>query len=369
MPDHVTFLLAGLQGGGAERSIVTLANAFAERQMKVDLVLARASGPFLSNVSPSVDVIELKAKRNAFSLPGFIGYLRRASPKAVISAIDDMNFIALLGARLANSDTRTIVTIRSTLSQSFKGSKNWRGRYVAPLLTSRFYRRADAVVAVSGGVADDLAENFDLPRENIEVIYNPVVTPELIEDSKAPLDHPWFAEGEPPVILGVGRLITAKNFPSLIRAFAAIRKRSPARLMILGEGPERSSLEALVQELGIDDDVALPGFAKNPFSYMRQAGLFVLSSRWEGLPGVLIQALACGCPVVSTDCPSGPREILEGGRFGLLVPPEDDQALSDAILKALASPVDREMLLKRANCFDVDSAATSYLSLVNAHVQ
>jgi len=171
------------------------------------------------------------------------------------------------------------------------------------------------------------------------VIYNPVVSPELYEKADAPLEHPWFRSNQPPVILGVGRHYPQKGFDTLLRAFARVRQETPARLVILGEGPERPNLERLASELGVAADVDMPGFDPNPFRYMKRAGVFVLSSRYEGLPNVLIQAMACGCPVVSTDCPNGPAEILDGGRYGALVPVDDVEAMARAIVRALLGQV------------------------------
>jgi glycosyltransferase involved in cell wall biosynthesis len=178
-----------------------------------------------------------------------------------------------------------------------------------------------------------------IPIQKVHVIYNPVVSPELYEKADAPLEHPWFRSNQPPVILGVGRHRPQKGFDTLLRAFARVRQETPARLVILGEGPERPNLERLASELGVAADVDMPGFDPNPFRYMRRAGVFVLSSRYEGLPNVLIQALACGCPVVSTDCPSGPSEILDGGRYGALVPVDDVEAMAGAIVRALLGQV------------------------------
>jgi glycosyltransferase involved in cell wall biosynthesis len=194
---------------------------------------------------------------------------------------------------------------------------------------------ADEIVAVSEGVADDFAAVTGLERSRIKTIYNPVISTTLVEKAKEPVDHPWFAPGQPPVILAIGRLTKQKNFPTLIRAFDSLRKKRPVHLMILGEGEERMALEGLIQQLGLDDSVSLPGFLDNPYAYLSRAGVFVLSSEWEGLPTVLIEALAVGVPVVSTDCKSGPREILDDGKYGQLVPVGDSATLAEAIGKAL----------------------------------
>jgi glycosyltransferase involved in cell wall biosynthesis len=188
-------------------------------------------------------------------------------------------------------------------------------------------------------VAGSLLQLSPIPTQKVRVIYNPVVSPELYEKADAPVEHPWFQPHQPPVVLAAGRLVALKGYDTLLRAFARVRQETPARLVILGEGPERPNLERLASELGVAADVDMPGFDPNPFRYMKRAGVFVLSSRYEGLPNVLIQALACGCPVVSTDCPSGPSEILDGGRYGVLVPVDDVEAMAGAIVRALLGQV------------------------------
>jgi glycosyltransferase involved in cell wall biosynthesis len=188
-------------------------------------------------------------------------------------------------------------------------------------------------------VAGSLLQLSPIPIQKVRVIYNPVVSPELYEKADAPVEHPWFQPHQPPVVLAAGRLVALKGYDTLLRAFARVRQETPARLVILGEGPERPNLERLAAELGVAADVDMPGFDPNPFRYMKRAGVFVLSSRYEGLPNVLIQALACGCPVVSTDCPSGPSEILDGGRYGALVPVDDVEAMAGAIVRALLGQV------------------------------
>jgi glycosyltransferase involved in cell wall biosynthesis len=231
---------------------------------------------------------------------------------------------------------------------------------LVPLL----YPRASQIIAVSDGVADDLSRFSGVERNRIDVVQNPVVTPELAALADEPVDHPWFSPGEPPVILGVGRLSDQKDFATLLRAFALVRAKRPARLVILGEGGYRAELEQLVTQLGIGADVDLPGFAGNPFSYMSKASLFVLSSKFEGLPGALIEAMACGTPVVATDCPSGPREILEDGSLGGLVPVGDPESLAAAIGHALDQPTPPGRLRAKAAEYTVDRAVSRYLALL-----
>jgi glycosyltransferase involved in cell wall biosynthesis len=328
----LAIFLSALAGGGAERSMLKLAGGIAKRGLEVELVLAQAKGPYLREIPASVRTVDLGCSRTLTSLPALVRYLRSERPQALLSSIDYVNVVALWAKRLARVPVRTVVNEQNTLS--FRGQEGGGLRWV-PGLARRFYPWADAIAAVSAGVANDLADVTGLPRERIDVIHNPVVTPELQALKRGEVDDPWLAPGQPPVLLGVGRLTAQKDFPTLLRAFARVRRERSARLLILGEGEEREALEALVRELGLSDCVRLPGFAANPYACMSRATLFVLSSRWEGLPTVLIEALACGLPIVSTDCPSGPQEILAGGRFGALVPVRDEQALARTILAAL----------------------------------
>ena len=320
--------------GGAERSMLKLAGGIAARGYTVDLVLARAEGPFLAEVPESARLVDLGAHRVLTSLPALVHYLRREQPVALLSVLH-ANIVALWARRLAGTQTRVVVSERNTLLYETRHYASDLRMRLAPHLNRRFYPWADAIVAVSKGVADDLAQVAGIPRECIRVIYNPIVTPELREKAQAPLEHPWFRPGEPPVILATGRLSAQKDFPTLIQAFARVRRTRPARLLILGEGEERPALEAQVKQLDLERDVSLPGFVANPYPYMAQAGAFVLSSRWEGLPSVLIEALYCGARLVATDCPSGPREILADGQYGQLVPVGDASALALAIETAL----------------------------------
>ncbi|ULR40554.1 glycosyltransferase [Thermus sp. NEB1569] len=352
---RLALFLPSLRGGGAERVMVHLARGFAERGFQVDLVLAKAEGPYLAEVPPSVRVVDLRASRVLFSLPGLVRYLRKERPHALLSALDHANVIVCLAHRLARVPSWLVISEHNTLSAS--RPKNARERLLLWFMRWT-YPWADAVIAVSQGVAEDLIHLTGLPREKIQVIYNPVVTPELFAKAREPLDHPWLASGEPPVILGVGRLTEEKDFPTLIRAFALVRAQRPARLMILGEGELRPQLEALVHELGLQDDVALPGFVENPYAYMARAAVFVLSSRWEGFGNVLVEAMACGTPVVSTDCPSGPREILDHGKYGRLVPVGDVKSLAESILKTMDEPPYRD--LSRVAEFTLEKSLERY---------
>jgi glycosyltransferase involved in cell wall biosynthesis len=233
-----------------------------------------------------------------------------------------------------------------------------------PVVMRLTYRRAHAVVAVADAMAEDLARMIGFPRDKITVVYNPAVTPEMLAKAQQPAPHAWLSPGGPPVLVAVGRLHEQKDFQTLLRAFALVRARRSARLIILGEGPERPALEAGVAKLGLTEDVDLPGFVPNPYAFMAGASQFVLSSRYEGLPTVLIEAMACGCPVVSTDCPSGPGEILDNGKYGRLVPVGDAAALAEAMEATLDAPPPAAELKARADLFHIDRVIDSYRRLL-----
>lgn len=335
---RVAIFTSDMSGGGAERAMCKLAGGIARRGHHVDLVLRRAEGHYLRELPSSVRVVDLDANRVLASLPGVVGYLRRERPDAMLTSLNYVNIVGIWARRIARVQTRLVVNEQNTMSLEAPHSHRRRQRMV-PQLARRFYPWADSVVAVSRGAADDLIRTVDLPPDLVQVVHNPIVTPELVEMAGAPLEHPWFAPGSDPVVVAVGRFAPQKDFPSLIRAIDAVRRTRPVRLIIVGDGPERPMLERTIAELSLETVVDLPGWVQNPYPYMARAGVFVLSSRWEGLPSVLIEALYCGVPVVATDCPSGPMEILDGGKHGLLVPVGDVEALARGIELALEGGV------------------------------
>lgn len=361
---RVAFFLRFLGGGGAERVILNLCRGFVARGLKVDLVLSAGGGPHLWQVPAEVRIIDLKAPRVSASLFDLVKYLQQEKPLAIVPALHYTGEVAILAKRISRVPTRVIVTEHNTLSREVLKERGSR-KFLIPLAVKYLYPWVDNIVAVSRGVAQDLSSIAQLPLNRIQVIYNPVIVPGLLEKAKEPVDHPWFAPGEPPVVLGVGKLEAQKDFPNLIRAFAQVRQTKKARLVILGWGPDRPQLESLVRQLGLEEDVALPGHVDNPYAYMAKAGVFVLSSAWEGLPTVLIEAMAIGTPVVSTDCESGPAEILDNGKYGWLVPVGDRNALSTVILTVLKGspkPVDAAWL----NQFALETTTQQYLDLLGA---
>ncbi len=364
---RVALFLPSLAGGGAEKVSLPLAQGFAQRGAQVDLVLARAEGPHLRSVPPGVHVVDLQARRVAMALPGLVAYLRRHRPAVLLSALSHANVAAILAKRIARVDTRVVVSERAVIKLGHQAAASWRAR-LTPFLLPWTYPYADGVVAVSRGLAEELVGDFGIPREKVRVIYNPVVHEGVFRGAGEPLEHPWFRPGEPPVFLAVGRLAKEKNFPALIRAFARVQREVESRLLILGEGPERPHLEGLVRELGLDDRVSLPGFFLNPYPYMARAAALVLSSLYESFSNVLIEALALGTPVVATDCPHGPAEILEGGRWGRLVAVGDEAALAEAMRDAVENPpteLEREAFRRMAaERFGVERAVQDYWELL-----
>lgn len=329
----VAFFMPSLRGGGAERVLLDLARGVAQRGFQVEVVVLNQVGAVTHDLGAGVTLVDLQRSRAAFALPPLLAYLRRRQPRVLLSTLEHTNVLAVLAARLAGVRTPVVLREANTLTEDLAG-QGIKGRMVR-LAMRAAYRGAAGIIAVSEGVKSSLLTALDVAPDKISVIASPVITERLqIGATQAPT-HPWFGDGGAPVILGVGRLVEQKGFDVLLRAFAALRQRLPSRLVIFGDGPGRGDLLALAGSLGVGAYVQLPGFVNNPFPYMVACDLFVLSSRWEGLPNVLIQAMAVGAKVVATDCPSGPSEVLDGGALGELVPVDDVPALADAMRRAL----------------------------------
>lgn len=352
------FYYSPFRGEGVARMFLMLARVLAERGHAVDLLCVTADGPLADELAPGVRLFELKHSGMLRRLIRMAAYFRTAKPDAVISAMDIANSCALARS-LAGSKTRVVASYRVPLSYYF----NMRGgiyRVVGPFLARWLLPRADIIATVSRGVAKDAAALTHAP-DKIVTIYNPVEVERVQELAREPVDHPWYAASNVPVVLGVGRLEKQKDFATLIRAFRRVRDKTEARLVILGEGSERTGLEALIDELGLGEDVWLPGFDKNPYRYMARSSVFVLSSIAEGFGNVLLEALAVDTPVVSTDCEAGPREILGDGAYGRLVPVGDVTALARCITEAFADPVCDRGRRSRARMFSVDATVERYL--------
>lgn len=371
--DHkiVSFVFRSLGDNGVIRVLLTLAQGLIERGWQVDIVVLKAEGKGLNWVPVGARIVELNTSvhvrgfHKVLYLLYLIRYLRQVQPTAMICG-DGINW-ASIAKQIARVQTQVIVTSHNCLSDYLRyKSAEFRHSFTGLLLRRFlwFYAWADQIVPVSQGIADDLMKMSSRPLKRMRVIYNPVVTPQILAKAQEEIAHPWFAAREPPVIIAVGRFQLQKDFPTLIRAFALVQKHLPARLMILGEGQDRPQLKALIDQLGLTDTVALPGFVENPYAFMAKAAVFVLSSIHEGLPTVLIEAMAVGTPVISTDCPSGPAEILDYGKYGLLVPVGNVESLANAIVQTLNHPTDKEELRQQAQKFSYQAAVDSYLEIL-----
>jgi glycosyltransferase involved in cell wall biosynthesis len=350
--------------GGAERVVVNLLQGMSERGILLDLVLCHGGGPFLNQVPKSVRIVDLETSRMAKAILPLSRYIKQYRPWAIISHLDYANLAVVIAKHLAHVESHLILVEHATISQQQSKARTFKA---LDRLMRLLYPRADFVVVVSKAAALDLKQHLGLKANQIKTIYNPVVSQDLFIKAREPLHHPWFDSNTFPVFLAVGRLTEIKDFPTLIKAFARLRGKVKARLLILGEGELRENLEGLATSLGISEDVSLAGFVDNPYAYMSRATALVLSSRSEALPSVLIEAMACGCPIISTDCPNGPREILAAGEYGQLVRVGDEEALSTAMLELLDKPVvSKDKLVQRAlSIGSFEQATTEYLTLLD----
>ena len=389
---HIAILTRGLSGGGVQRMMRHTADELAARGFKVDLLI-RSAGK-IDDAPENLGVVRLRpwprsigrimalrADPEGFReqlkpvlltpfaaaplglIPALTRYLRKEKPDGLMAATTYMNLASIWARRLAGVSTRLLVSERDNLSQNLRTGRvgrSWRWRHLPPLL-HRTYPMADAIIGVSEGVSEDIATLASLPPGLVKTVYNPVLTDDIARQATLPPDEPWLTPGSPPVVLAAGRLVAKKDYPMLLRGFARLRKSREARLIILGKGPDLKKLRKLAVELSIDQDVRFVGWVDNVYAYMSRASVFALTSMREGLPGVLVQALACGCPVVSTDCPSGPAEILENGKIGRLVQMGDDAGLADALIGTLDNPPRAADLRRHAAPFTAARAVDGYL--------
>jgi glycosyltransferase involved in cell wall biosynthesis len=350
----IVFFVSSFRAGGGEKQMVELANAFAARGEKVDLLVLKPVGPLSDAVNSSVRIVSLERRRILFSLFPLISYLGHEQPGVVV-ALDEYTHLLTIVARGIHTlnhrsapPIRVVLRVGNMLGELFN---RYEGKSKAlPFLVRRLYKHADCIIANSLGVADDVILFTAIEPARVRVIYNPKPRAEILERAKEPAGHPWLDHKELPVVLGVGRLRVQKNFPLLIRAFAQVNKKIPARLVIIGTGREESRLQALVRELGLGESVSLPGYQENPYAFMSKADVFAFPSLWEGLPNALLEALVVGLPAIAADCPSGPREILapetdhraqrsaglEYAAYGVLTAVGDEQALVEALTVMLS---------------------------------
>ena len=400
---HIGFALPSLAGGGAERVTLLLAKSLLADGHRVDLILARLRGDYRAEIPPGLRLYYARLWRPDAALlrhcqrqglelnpitvnpagaaaawlslrrrhPGLrIGrkpaiiawviaqYLRRARPRLLVAAPDYANLPALYAAQLDGGKMPVIVAEHNNIAMGYTG--NWRREAQA------LYPRAAAVVAVSQGVAGEAAQLLNVDPRRIHTIHNPIPSGRIWQMAQDEVTHPWFQDGQPPVILSIGRPSPQKDHATLVAAFGLARRRLPARLALMGRfsASYQSQLMAQARECGAAADLEFLDFDENPFRYMRRAGLFAISSRWEGLCLTLIEAMACGAPVASTDAPYGPAEILESGKWGRLTPVGDAPALAQAMVATLQG--DRPpaaALRQRAAWFSERRAAAAYRQL------
>jgi glycosyltransferase involved in cell wall biosynthesis len=364
-PVPLTVLASFSGSGGVERMLINLIHGFVAAGHAVDLVLIRANSPHLTQLPAAVRVIHLHTRHTMTAIPALARYLSAQRPPVLLAVKERAGQAAVLARALAQTDTRLVLRLGTNLSAALAtrtAPERWL-RY-APLRL--LYPQLHHIIAVSEGVAADTAHLARLPRDRLSVIRNPVITPELATQAAAPCPHPWLEPGQPPVIMGAGRLQRQKDFPTLLRAFAQLRRERDCRLIILGDGGGRAQLTELIAELGLTACVALPGFHANPYCWLARARVFALSSAWEGSPNVLTEALALGVPAVATNCPSGPAEILNHGQYGRLVAVGAADELAAALAATLIAPLPAAVLKAAVSEYEQSNSAAQYLRILTA---
>ena len=359
----IAFILYSLEGGGVERVVLNLALSFTKKGYLVDLLVVNYKGEFLNHVPENVRVFDLNKKNIRSCFLPIRTYLLTERPDVLISAKDYINIVMILIRLVTKVSTKLIISTHTNVTEQLRFAPKKTKRIIR--LMSLLYRFADKVVCVSTGAANEVKKITKLANKDIRVIYNPVVTADFLEEANKEVSHPWFS-GEHLVLITVGRLEVAKDYPTLLKAFKRVKDTlEDAKLIIIGDGPDKESLIRLSKDLGLEHDVSFLGFIDKPYSYIKQAHVFILSSAWEGFGNVLVEALAVGTPVVSTDCPSGPSEILKEGEFGRLVPVGDELSLAKAIILTIGESPNRAKLIGRANDFTIEKSFNQYEKLVN----
>ncbi|MBW9274685.1 MAG: glycosyltransferase [Candidatus Thiodiazotropha sp. (ex. Lucinisca nassula)] len=366
---RIACFLATSGYSGVDRLAKNLLPGMAQAGHPVDLLKIGNHGPYLDTpLRENLQVIEFNARHVYTALPELLRYLKRVRPNVLLTDKDRVNRTAIFAQALSGAKTRLVVRSGTTVSANL-ASRGGFDRFVQRNSMRYLYRRADAILTPSKGAADDFASTIGIPRERISAVPSPLITPQFMRQLDEPLDHPWFGPGKPRVILGAGELCRRKDFTTLIRAFALLAENYDCRLLILGEGRARTRLEQEIDRLGLADRVSLPGFVANPYPYMKQSSLFVLSSLWEGMGNVLVEAMAAETPVVSTDCPSGPAELLGGLSGELLVAPGDAPGLAEAMARQLDNPLSKSELLAAVDSYRLESSVAGYLAAMGLPVE
>ncbi|MEO1052798.1 MAG: glycosyltransferase [Bacteroidota bacterium] len=348
--------------GGADRVTLNLLRYLNPESFEVELVLMRAEGAYIDEIPDHVQVIDTHTKNLWFYIFPLYRYFKKHRPDIVFSTCGGANMpLSLLAFLTRKRKYKLILSERNIL---FPPGKSRIKRTIMLLVKRFFYSFADVHTAVSQGVKEEMIDRFKLPEKDILVVDNPVITPDLAVKAEERVEHSWFKDTrEVPVILHVGRFVYQKDHETLIHSFHELTKKRKARLVLLGEGPLRKQVESLIQNLGLEDQVYFGGFDKNPFKYMAKCDAFVLSSKHEGMPGVLIQAMACGAKCVSTDCRTGPNEIIkEELNNGMLVPVGDVQKMSKAIDDILS--IELSDIKSSVSRFEMGPSVKTYLNAI-----
>jgi len=354
----IAIYLTSMTIGGAERVALNLSTGLSDYGYDVDIVLVEATGDLLEEIPEEVSVIDLDASRVATSFLPLRRYLKSREPEILYSMMTEPNLIAIAAHQLTRTDTRLVISEHNMLSHSVSSIKD-RAITLAAWATYPF---ADHAVAVSKGVQSELLAKTRLEEGSTSLIYNPVRVEYIREKASEPVNHEWFVDDSIDVVLAGGRHEPQKGFDTLLEAFAQI-ERDNTRLVIFGRGPKTEELKCQAANLGICDRIHFAGFVENPYSYMATADVFVLSSEHEGFGLVLIEAMACGCPVVSTNCESGPAEILDEGKYGLLTTVGNSALMSKAISETIDNPIRSDVLKRRAEKFDVHNSLKEYVDM------
>ena len=359
----IAFVLPTLEIGGAEKMTLNLIQGLLNFGYKIDLILIDAKGPLLKNVPKGCNIINFKSKHVFFPFLKIIKYLKKSNPTILISTLTHLNTITIISILISRVKPKLIIMEQANLTSATKNN-NLKVKFVS-ILAHFLYKRDDFIIAVSEGVKQDLLKKIQGIENKIRVIYNPVLNKDIFLMSYEPVYHKWFLEKNMPIILSVGRLSKEKNYSTLLQAFKLIKGVNKCKLVIMGEGPERENLENLAKSLQINEDLWMPGFDINPYKYMSKSDIFVLTSIYEGLPSVLIEALALGLPLVSTDCESGPREIIKNNINGLLVKVGDYKYLSQAIIYILKNRNKFITNMNELERFKLENVVYEYKNLID----
>ncbi|MCL2923556.1 MAG: glycosyltransferase [Trichodesmium sp. MAG_R04] len=346
-----------------------------QKQVSINiiLVLAEKKGEYLTKLPPEIEIIDLQVSydfrlKTIFKLffP-LVNCLNTYKPDVILSTLPCFNFLTIIAWLISGKKGHLVLgehTLPLNRLLEVEGKSSGLIGKLVKFLSSLFYPYADNVIGVSNGITKELQKTLRLPKQKLQTIYNPVVNNDLLEKSYQPINHPWFEKNQPPIFLAIGRLTQQKDYPTLLSAFAQVCQIKSVRLLIFGEGEKRSQLEGLIKQLNLENYIQMPGFTENPYAFLSQSSALILSSIWEVLPTVLIEALACGCPVIATDCNYGPREILADGLYGNLIPVGDVDALAETMLNNLEQKEDRQRLKNYAQKFNVEESVSKYMKVL-----